>query len=101
MWPWWAVLVAATPIALLTVLVLRSRPLTASAWWSAAVALVLGGTVFGLAPGALGVAVVRGVWTGVWILLIVLPALLLFEILDRSGALDRVADAAEIGRAHV
>lgn len=96
MWPWWAVLVAATPIALLTVLVLRSRPLTASAWWSAAVALVLGGTVFGLAPGALAVTVVRGIWTGVWILLIVLPALLLFEILDRSGALDQVADAADL-----
>ena len=96
MWPWWAVLVAALPIVLLTVLVLRSRPLTASAWLTAAVALALGGTVFELAPAALGVAVVRGLWTGTWILLIVLPALLLFEVLDRSGALDRVADAADL-----
>ncbi|MFP4234685.1 MAG: L-lactate permease [Nitriliruptoraceae bacterium] len=96
MWPWWAVLVAAVPIVLLTVLVLRSRPLTPSAWLSAAVALGLGGTVFELAPAALGVAVLRGLWTGSWILLIVLPALLLFEVLDRSGALDRVAGAADL-----
>jgi lactate permease len=34
-------------------------------------------------------------WTGGWILLIVLPALLLFEVLDRSGALDHLAVAAD------
>jgi lactate permease len=95
-WPWWAVLVASLPIVLLTVLVLRSRPLTGSAWLSAAVALALGWAVFGLAPAALGIALVRGLWTGAWILLIVLPALLLFEVLDRSGALDRVAHAADV-----
>jgi len=95
-WPWWAVVAAATPIVLLTVLVLRTRPLTASAWTSAAVAAALGAVVFGLSPTALGIALLRGVWTGVWILLIVLPALLLFEILDRSGALDHLADAADV-----
>ncbi len=96
MWPLWAVGVAAIPIVLLTVLVLRAKPLTASAWISAGVAAVLGGTVFALSPGELAVAAVRGIWTGGWILLIVLPALLLFEILDRSGALDHLADAADV-----
>ena len=52
----------------------------------------LGLTVFGLGAGELGVAVLRGVWTGSWILLIVVPALLLFEVLDRSGALGHLSD---------
>ncbi len=95
MWPTWAVVVAVVPIALLTLLVLRSRPLTPSAWLSAAVAGVLAGTVFGLPVAGVGIAVVRGLWTGGWILLIVLPALLVFEILDRSGALDHLSDAAD------
>jgi len=94
-WPAWAVVVAVLPIALLTVLVLRSRPLTPSAWVSAAVAAVLAATVFGLPLAAVGVALLRGAWTGAWILLIVLPALLVFEILDRSGALDHLSDAAD------
>ncbi|TVP65630.1 MAG: L-lactate permease, partial [Nitriliruptor sp.] len=96
MWPWWAVMAAAAPIVLLTGLVLRSRPLTASAWVSGGVAAGLGFAVFGLSPTAVSIALARGVWTGVWILLIVLPALLLFEILDRSGALDHLADAADL-----
>ncbi len=96
MWPWWAVAVAAAPIVLLAVLVLRARPLTPSAWLTAAVTAVLGVLVFGLPLGAVWTAVLRGVWTGTWILLIVLPALLLFEILDRSGALDHLADAADL-----
>ena len=93
-WPLWAVLVAALPIVLLAGLVLRSRPLTPIAWISALVALGLGVTVFGLEPLGAGVAVLRGLWTGGWILLIVLPALLLYEVLDRSGALNHLADAA-------
>jgi lactate permease len=95
-WPIWAMVVAAAPIGLLAVLVLRSQPVTRTAWISAAVALALGITVFGLDPAAAGVAVLRGVWTGAWILLIVLPALLLFEVLDRSGALDHLADGAAV-----
>jgi lactate permease len=94
-WPVWAALVAAVPIVLLAALVLRSQPLTRTAWLVAGVAALLALLVFGLDPGELGVAVVRGVWTGSWILLIVLPALLLFEVLDRSGALDHLAVAAD------
>jgi lactate permease len=95
-WPWWAVALAATPILLLSVLVLRARPLTPSAWLTAAVTAVLGMLFFGLSPAAVSIAVLRGLWTGAWILLIVLPALLLFEILDQSGALDHLADAADL-----
>lgn len=94
-WPGWAVAVAALPIVLLGVLVLRARPVTSTAWLSAAFAALLGATVFDLDLGEVAVAVARGAWTGGWILLIVLPALLLFEVLDRSGALDHLADAAD------
>ncbi|MFP4635314.1 MAG: L-lactate permease [Nitriliruptoraceae bacterium] len=93
-WPLWAVLLSAAPIVLLATLLLRSQPLTRTAWVSALVSLALGLTVFGLDLAAAGVAVLRGLWTGSWILLIVLPALLLYEVLDRSGALDHLADAA-------
>jgi lactate permease len=94
-WPVWAALVAAVPIVLLAVLVLRSQPLTRSAWLVAGVAALLALLVFGLDLTELGVAAIRGLWTGGWILLIVLPALLLFEVLDRSGALDHLAVAAD------
>lgn len=90
-----AVAVAALPVVLLAALVLRRQPLPRSAWIAVVVAALLGATVYGLPADGVGVAVVRGVWTGAWILLIVLPALLLFEVLDRSGALDRLADAAD------
>ncbi len=94
-WPLWAVAVAASPVVLLAVLVLRSHPVTSVAWLASGTAGVLALTVFGLDPGELAVAVARGVWTGTWILLIVLPALLLFEVLDRSGALEHLAGAAD------
>jgi lactate permease len=90
-----AVVAAALPILLLAALVLRQQPLTRSAWITAVGAAVLAATVFGLSPSEVGVGVVRGTWTAAWILLIVLPALLLFEVLDRSGALDHLADAAD------
>jgi lactate permease len=93
--PWSAMLVATLPIVLLAVLVLGRQALTRSAWIAAAAAGVLALVVFGLSPTEVGVAVVRGTWTAAWILLIVLPALLLFEVLDRSGALDHLADAAD------
>jgi lactate permease len=94
-WPVWAALVASLPIVLLAALVLRSQPLPRTAWLVAGVASLLALSVFGLDLGELAVAAVRGVWTGGWILLIVLPALLLFEVLDRSGALDHLATAAD------
>ena len=52
-------------------------------------------TVFGLDLAEVGVAVVRGTWTGTWILLIVVPALLLFEVLDRSGALAQLSSTVD------
>jgi lactate permease len=82
-------------VVLLASLVLRRVPLTRSAWIAAGVAAVLAMAVFGLSPVEVGVAVARGAWTAAWILLIVLPALLLFEVLDRSGALDHLAAAAD------
>lgn len=92
--PWWAVPLAALPIVLLAVQVLRSRPVVRSAWAATGAAALVGVVAFGLTPAGLGVGVLRGVWSGVWILLIVLPALLLFEVVERSGALDVLADAA-------
>jgi lactate permease len=90
-----AVLAAALPVVLLASLVLRRVPLSRSAWMAAGVGAVLAVAVFGLSPVEVGVAVARGAWTAAWILLIVLPALLLFEVLDRSGALDHLAAATD------
>lgn len=91
--PWWAVVAAVVPVAALAVLVLRSQPLVRSAWVAVGVAAALAATVFDLGLGALTVGAVRGAWTGAWILAIVLPALLLFEVLERSGALGHLAEA--------
>jgi lactate permease len=94
-WPVWAVALAAAPVLLLTILVLRSQPVTRTAWLSAGVAAIIAVAAFGLGPLEVLTAITRGVWTGGWILLIVLPALLLYEVLDRSGALDHLATAAD------
>lgn len=91
--PWWAVLAAAAPVVLLAVLVLRAQPLTRSAWIAAGVTALLAATVFDLPVDAVVRGAARGVWTGTWILAIVLPALLLFEVLERSGALGHLAEA--------
>jgi lactate permease len=92
--PGWAVVVAAAPVAVLAVLVLRQQPLTRSAATATAVAGLLAVGVFGLGGLELWIGVLRGAWTGAWILGIVLPALLLFELLERSGALEQLADVA-------
>lgn len=94
--PVWAALAAIGPVVLLTVMVLRSTPVTRAAWIASAVAAVSAVLLFGLDAFELSVVIARGVWTGSWILLIVLPALLLYELLERSGSLDRLADAADI-----
>lgn len=94
-WPWWAVALAAAPVLLLTVMVLRSQPVTRTAWVAAGVAAIIAMTSFGLDLLEVVIAVTRGLWTGGWILLIVLPALLLYEVLDRSGALEHLATAAD------
>lgn len=93
--PLWAVLTATAPVVLLAVLVVRSRPLTQSAWIAAGLAAVLGLGVFGLDLTSVAIGILRGLWTGGWILAIVVPALLLFEIMDRSGALTSLSDAAQ------
>ena len=94
-WPWWAVILAAAPVLLLAVMVLRSHPVTRTAWLAAGVAATIAMTSFGLEMGEVVTVVARGLWTGGWILLIVLPALLLYEVLDRSGALEHLATAAD------
>ncbi|MEX2486087.1 MAG: L-lactate permease [Nitriliruptoraceae bacterium] len=94
-WPLWAVAVSTVPLVLLAVMVLRSMPVTRSAWIAVGVAGVLALAVFGLDLGELAVAMLRGTWTGTWILLIVLPSLFLYEILDRSGALEQLAQASD------
>ena len=88
-------MLAAAPVLLLTVMVLRSQPLTRTAWLVAGVAAVIAMTSFGLDVPEVVTALTRGLWTGGWILLIVLPALLLYEVLERSGALDHLAMAAD------
>ncbi len=94
-WPWWATLLAATPLAVLTALVLRGWRLTRSAWLTVALSGALAVGTFGLDLVEVAWSAVRGAWTGVWILLIVLPALMLYEVLNRSGALEHLAAASD------
>jgi lactate permease len=87
---------AVTPLALLVVLVLRTRmPLATAGWASAGLALLLAMWPFRLESAGLVAAAGKGVWTGVWIMLIVVPALLLYEIAEQSGALGRLAGGLE------
>lgn len=92
--PGWAVAVATLPVLLLAVLVLRAQPLARSAAVATLVAAALSVTIFRLDLGGLAVGALRGAWTGAWILAIVLPALLLFGVLERSGMLEGLADVA-------
>ncbi len=88
-----ATLAAAVPLIVLGLLVLRSGvPLGVSAWGIAGVAAVLALTVFSLPPEWLLLAVAKGAWTGIWILLLVIPALLLFQVAESSTALARLTD---------
>lgn len=94
--PAWVGLVAAAPLALLAALVLATRAgLGVSAWTVAATTAALAGTTFGLRPGPLAYAAAKGAWTGVWILLIVVPALLLFQVAESSGAFEVLSGALE------
>lgn len=65
-------------------------------WLGAVVAAGVAVGVAGLEPAGVAVAVGKGAWTGLWILLIVVPALLLFELAQRAGAIRRLAE--ELGR---
>lgn len=93
--PWWGLTAAVAPVVVLALLLLLGRRLTPTAWASTGIAAILAWTVFAVPGRGLAVGVLRGLWTGAWILAIVLPALLLFEILDRSGALDHLSQAAQ------
>lgn len=88
----WSWLLAVLPIPLLVVLVLRSGWSTAAkAVATTTVAITIGATAFGAGPLVLAVGVGKGVWTGVWILYVIWPALLLYHVAARAG-LDRMGD---------
>jgi len=94
--PGWVGLVAAVPLVLLAGLVLSMRvELGVSAWAAAMVTAALAGTLFGLRAAPLLYAAGKGAWTGVWILLIAVPALLLFQVAESSGALGMLSGALE------
>ena len=83
-------LVGVLPIVVLVTLVLRSRLSTgANGVITTALALVLGWAVFGADLAVTGVAVGKGVWTGLWILYVIWTALLLYHIASVAG-LDRM-----------
>lgn len=79
-------LLAALPIILLLGLVLLGR---FSAWvnglLTVAVAIILATTVFSAGFDAVAVGVGKGVWTGLWILCVVWPALLIFHLAREMG----------------
>src|SRR5690625_6701694 len=78
---------------LLAALLLSDRvKLTPAAWGSALVAGVLAVTAFELSATGLVNGVLKGAWTGVWILGVVVPGLLLFQVAETSGALERLAE---------
>lgn len=83
-------ILAVTPIAVLVLLVLRASWSTSTkALVTAAVAMVVAAMGFGAGRSVLGVAVGKGVWAGLWILYVIWPALLLYEIATRVG-IDRM-----------
>ncbi|MGH3443499.1 MAG: L-lactate permease [Nitriliruptorales bacterium] len=88
-----AVAASLLPLAVLGYLVLGTRVrLPAAAPLSTVVALLLAAWPLGLERAGFPSALGKGVWTGLWILLIVVPALALYEVLERSGALARLSD---------
>lgn len=84
----WAL--AVLPIALLLALVLRGRSsVGTTALITAVVAVAIGAITFAAGPAVLSVGIGKGIWTGIWILYVVWPALLLYAIAARAG-LDRM-----------
>lgn len=91
--PLYAAVLAAAPIVVLAVAVLASRvTLGVAAWGLAAGTAALAVTVFGMTPVGLAGGAAKGFWTGLWILAIVVPALLLFQVSESSGAFDRLSE---------
>ncbi|CAN5915589.1 L-lactate permease [soil metagenome] len=87
---WW--LAATAPVAVLLGAVLGGRIRTQ---WAAAgvlgLGLVLGATAFRAGPTVLVTGLAKGVWLGLWILLVVWPALLLYR-LAQAGGLDDLGE---------
>lgn len=81
---------AISPIVLLVALVLKSRlGTTVDALITVVAAGLVAVAAFGAGSDVLGVALGKGVWTGIWILFVIWPALLLFHLARRVG-LDRM-----------
>lgn len=79
-------LLAVLPIALLVALVLRDRlPTAITAAVTTVTAIVVAALTFGSGPQVLAVAVGKGLWTGLWILYVIWPALLLYHVARRVG----------------
>jgi lactate permease len=79
-------LAALAPIATLLVLVLHGRlktPRVAAVAAGAAIVIALG--VFGADWNLVAVGGGKGLWTGIWILYVIWPALLLFQLANRAG----------------
>lgn len=83
LWRW---LLAVLPVVLLAALVLKSRFKTSTnAFITTGLAVVLGGLVFGGGPEVLAVGLAKGAWTGIWILYVIWPALLVYHLAKRVG----------------
>jgi lactate permease len=94
--PLWAVALALVPLAVLPVLILKLRaPVGSTAWASVVVAVLLALWPFRLEAAGLQAGALKGLWTGAWIALIVVPALLLYEVAEHSGALERLTAEME------
>ncbi|MDP9383794.1 MAG: L-lactate permease, partial [Actinomycetota bacterium] len=87
----WALAVA--PILLLVVLVVRGRRSTpVNATVTLAVATLIAAVAFGATPLGVAVALGKGAWTGLWILLVIWAALFLHAACRRVG-LDGMGEA--------
>ncbi|MGH2684288.1 MAG: L-lactate permease [Actinomycetota bacterium] len=82
----WRWALAVLPIAVLVALVVKSRlPTSTNALITVAIAIVIGAAAFGAGPRVVGVGVAKGIWTGIWILYVIWPALLLYHLAARAG----------------
>ena len=83
-------LLAVLPIVVLVVLVVRGTFSTGvNGLLSAFSAILLGAVAFGAGPAVFGVAIGKGVWTGVWILYVIWTAMLVYQFASTAG-LDRM-----------
>jgi lactate permease len=82
-------LLAAAPIALLLGLVLWARfSITVNGLVVIGFAIVIAMTHFQAGPAVVGVGLAKGIWTGIWVLAVIWPALLLFQLVSKMGLLQ-------------